>query len=58
MSEQIVNVVKAYRVGVSESIVVVMPKELEIKPGTKFCVKKDSRGRIIYEPIIKEKIAK
>jgi hypothetical protein len=52
MSEKIISVVKAYGVGKDpDSVIVVMPKELNVKPGTKFCVKKDERGRIIYEVI-------
>jgi len=52
MTERIVQVVKCYSVGKEpDSTIVVMPKKLGIKPGTEFCVKKDERGRIIYEPI-------
>jgi len=55
MSEKIISVVKAYSVGKDpDSTIVVIPKELGIKPGTKFCVKKDERGRIIYEVIEQE----
>jgi hypothetical protein len=55
MTERIVSVVKAYSVGKDpDSVIVVIPKELNIKPGTKFCVKKDERGRIIYEVIEQE----
>ena len=54
MQETIVQVVKAYSVGKPpDSTIVVMPKKLGIKPGTEFCVKEDSNGRIIYEPIRK-----
>jgi hypothetical protein len=55
MTERIVSVVKAYSVGKDpDSVIVVIPKELNIKPGTRFCVKKDERGRIIYEVIEQE----
>lgn len=47
--EEIVKVVKAYSVGIPCSTVVVIPKELGVNAGTKFCVKLDKRGRIIYE---------
>jgi len=54
MSEQIVQVVKAYSVGKApDSIVVVLPKKLGIRPGTEFCVKRDEKNRIILEPIEK-----
>jgi hypothetical protein len=48
-----VKVVKAYNVGVPYSTVVVIPKELGKFAGTKFCVKYDEKGRIIYEPLKK-----
>lgn len=47
------KVVKAYNVGVPYSTVVVIPKELGKFAGTKFCVKYDEKGRIIYEPLKK-----
>jgi len=53
--ETIIQVVKCYSVGKHpDSVIVVMPKKLGIKPGTEFCVKRDEQGRIIYEPIKKE----
>ena len=53
--ETIVQVVKAYSVGREpDSTVVVIPKELGVKAGTKFVVKKGEKGRIIYDPIKKE----
>jgi hypothetical protein len=53
--ETIIQVVKAYSVGKDpDSVVVVLPKKLGIKPGTEFCVKTDEQGRLIYEPIKKE----
>jgi len=52
--ETIVQVVKCYSVGKDpDSVIVVIPKKLGIKPGTEFCVKKDEGGRLIYEPIKK-----
>jgi hypothetical protein len=53
--EEIVNVVKAYSVGSPDSTVVVIPKELGVIAGTKFCVKLDNKGRIIYEPLKRAK---
>jgi len=54
--ETIIQVVKSYSVGKEpDSIVVVIPKKLGVKPGTEFCVKFDKQGRLIYEPIKKEK---
>jgi len=53
--EIIIQIVKAYRVGKEpDSTVVVIPKELGVKAGTKFCVKKDEKGRLIYESLEKE----
>jgi hypothetical protein len=52
MSEEIIKVVKSYKVGKEpDSIVAVLPKETAPKPGTRYLVKKDSRGRLIYEPL-------
>lgn len=48
------DLVKAYEVGKPDSLVVVIPKEVrqfvKVSKGTKFIVKTDSEGRIIYEP--------
>ena len=54
-NETIIQVVKSYVVAGQEgSTVVIVPKKLGIPPGTEFCVKQDSEGRLIYEPINKE----
>jgi len=52
-TEKIAGVVKAYEVGKSGSLTVVILKELRdkynINKGTKFLVKDDQQGRIIFE---------
>jgi hypothetical protein len=55
-TETIVRVVTAYEAGQKpSSIVVVIPRELKVKKGQKFLVKRDALNRLIYEPItIKE----
>ena len=51
--------VKAYETGKPDSLVVVIPKTvrrmLNVHKGAEFRVKVDAEGRIIYEPIKKEK---
>ena len=49
--EETMGVVKAWKSG-RGSIMVTMPRELDVKPGTKFTVKRDEAGRVIYEPIV------
>jgi bifunctional DNA-binding transcriptional regulator/antitoxin component of YhaV-PrlF toxin-antitoxin module len=53
MDEEIIKVVKAYEVGQPDALVVVIPsllrKKLGIAKGTRFIVKVDSGGRLIYE---------
>jgi hypothetical protein len=52
MTEEIVAVAKSYPVGrAPDSIVVVIPKVLNPQRGQLFLVKKDHKGRIIYEPM-------
>ena len=53
-NEKIIDVVSAYNTSSGGSTVVVVPSQLNVKAGTKFCVKQDNKGRIIYEPIEKE----
>jgi hypothetical protein len=60
MAEHTVTVVKAYSVGKPDSLVVVIPKEVQDKikrnlKGRKFLVKVDERDRVIYEPLEMEK---
>lgn len=54
MAEIVHAMVKAYGVGVPDSLVVVIPKEVrelqQIRSGQHFLVKVDDQGRIIYEP--------
>ena len=56
MTEQIIDLVKAYPVGKNKnSLVVSIPKEvreiLRIEAYQKLHVKTDEKGRLIYEPI-------
>jgi hypothetical protein len=55
IQEEIVNVVTAYESGGRDSLVVSIPKVLRdrgiIKPGQRFLVKIDAKGRVIYEPL-------
>lgn len=55
MNEKTWDIVKAYEVGRPDSLVVVIPKEVRenvgVGKGSKFVVKTDKIGRIIYEPI-------
>ena len=46
-NEDVIGVATAF--SSATSTVIVIPKQLNISPGTKFVVKKDSEGRIIYE---------
>jgi hypothetical protein len=52
--EETVSVAKAFAYG-SSSLAVIIPKQLRdvliIKKGSRYLVKKDSIGRIIYEPL-------
>ena len=51
-TEEIVRVVTAYESGQHpSSIVVVVPRECQVKRGQKFLVKRGKKGRLIYEPI-------
>jgi len=58
MAETIVEVVKSYRSGDTESVLLVLPKavrrRLGLNAGRKFVVKIDSKGRVIYEPLKEE----
>jgi hypothetical protein len=52
MTEEIVSIVKSYKVGREpDSIVFVVPKETQPHAGTRYLVKRDSKGRLIYEPL-------
>jgi AbrB family looped-hinge helix DNA binding protein len=55
MTDKTWDIVKAYEVGKPGSLVVVIPKEIRenigVGKGSKFVVKTDKIGRIIYEPI-------
>jgi hypothetical protein len=55
MSEDIVDVVTAWRTGKPDSLVLVIPKKLRrlgmFEKGQRFLVKLDERRRIIYEAI-------
>jgi hypothetical protein len=52
-TEQIVELVRAFEVGRPDSLVVVIPKAIRdrmcIVKGTRFYMKVDRRGRLIYE---------
>ena len=54
-SEEVVELVKAFEVGRPDSLVVVIPKAIRgpmgIEKGTRFYMKVDHRGRLIYEPL-------
>jgi hypothetical protein len=54
-SEEVVQLVKAFEVGRPDSLVVVIPKairdRMRIEKGTRFYMKVDRRGRLIYEPM-------
>jgi len=55
VSETIIRVVTAYEAGQRpSSIVVVIPRECQVKKGQKFLVKRDKMNRLIYEPLAKE----
>lgn len=53
MSERLIALVKAFRSG--RSLILLVPKdvrrELKVTAGTRFLVKIDNKGRIIYEPV-------
>lgn len=51
--ETIIAVVKCYQVDRHRkgSIVVTIPKKLNVKAGANFLVKLDEKGRVIYEPL-------
>jgi len=53
--EETIQMAKAYETGKPDSLVVVIPAEvkekLKVGKGTKFYVKIDNLGRIIYEPL-------
>jgi len=55
--EQVVALVKAYEVGKPDALVVVIPKvirrELGIAKGSRFIIKIDAKGRLIYEPLVR-----
>ena len=52
-AEEVVELVKAFEVGRPDSLVVVIPKaireRMHIEKGTRFYMKVDRRGRLIYE---------
>jgi antitoxin component of MazEF toxin-antitoxin module len=54
--EETIQIARAYETGKPDSLVVVIPAEvkakLRVSKGTKFYVKIDILGRIIYEPVI------
>jgi len=54
-AEEVVQLVKAFEVGKPDSLVVVIPKAIRqrmcIEKGTRFYMKVDRRGRLIYEPM-------
>ena len=54
-TEEVVDLVKAFEVGKPDSLVVVIPKvirdRMHIEKGTRFYMKVDRRGRLIYEPM-------
>lgn len=53
--EETIQIARAYETGKPDSLVVVIPAEvkarLRVGKGTKFYVKIDRLGRIIYEPV-------
>jgi len=53
--EEVVELVKAFEVGRPDSLVVVIPKAIRdrmgIVRGTRFYMKVDHHGRLIYEPM-------
>ena len=55
MGEKTYTVVRAYYAARKTTLIVVIPKEareaLKIEKGTKFLVKTDEKGRLIYEPL-------
>ncbi|MCW4040398.1 MAG: hypothetical protein NWE83_06570 [Candidatus Bathyarchaeota archaeon] len=55
MVEETITVAKAFQLGSSGSIAIIIPKRLRdglgITKGNHYLVKKDARDRIIYEPI-------
>jgi len=55
MSETTWAVAKPYEVADAGSLVIVIPKAVreahQVQRGTRYLVKTDERGRIIYEPV-------
>jgi len=55
-AEEVIELVKAFEVGRPDSLVVVIPKAIRgrmcIEKGTRFYMKVDRRGRLIYERLI------
>jgi hypothetical protein len=53
--ERTIQIVRAYTSGEQATLLVVIPKEArtiaKVRRGTKFTVKIDDQGRLIYEPI-------
>jgi len=53
--EEVQQIVRAFEVGRPDSLVVVIPKEVReeyrIAKGTKFYMKVDRYGRLVYEPL-------
>jgi len=54
-AEEVVELVRAFEVGRPDSLVVVIPKSIRermrIEKGTRFYMKVDRKGRLIYEPM-------
>jgi hypothetical protein len=51
-TEEIISVVKCFSLGKKpDSIIVVIPKQIGCTKGQRFLVKRDSNGRLIYEPL-------
>jgi hypothetical protein len=56
-TEEIISIVKSYKVGREpDSIVFVLPKKTRPRAGTRYLVKKDAAGRLIYEPLPEQKL--
>jgi hypothetical protein len=55
MGEEVIQVVTAYESGGRDSLIVAIPKQLRdrgvAKPGQRFLVKLDEKGRVVYEPL-------
>jgi antitoxin component of MazEF toxin-antitoxin module len=55
IAESPIQFVSVFSTGKAGSLIVVIPVEviekLQVKKGSKFLVKIDARGRIIYEPV-------